>query len=63
MDLQILEDIYEAHHHEILGLGILILTVLLLRFGLPTRYSLKLSRMPAASPQTVSSCAVSSICG
>lgn len=46
-------EIYDEHSHEIIGLCILLLTVLFLRFVNPS-ISLSAIKMPAASPQTVS---------
>lgn len=46
-------EIYDEHYYEIIGLCILLLTVLFVRFAKPF-VSLSAITMPAASPQTVS---------
>lgn len=53
IDLGLLEDIFEQHFYEVVGLCVLLVTVLYLRFGPLPVIRLKTHKMPAASPQTV----------
>lgn len=53
VDLELLEDIFEQHLYEIIGLCVLLVTVLYLRLGPLPVARLKTRKMPAASPQTV----------